>query len=595
MNDKTKARLLKELESLRQQVASLQEAEAERREAERRIARLNRVYSVLSGINQTIVRTRDRQQLFEEACRIAVEKGSFRFAWIGLVDEATLLVKPAARYGHEEGYLERIRISVAEVPEGRGPTGTALREGRYFICNDIEHDPLMLPWQEEALKRGYRASGAFPIREEGRVIGALNLYASEPGFFDEEELYLLQELAADISLAMDSILHEAQRDRAESELRAERDFISAVLDVAGALVVVLDPQGRIVRFNRACEEAAGYSFEEVQGRRVWEMLLIPEEVEPVKAVFESLRSGQFPNKYENYWVAKDGSRRLIAWSNTAIPGPEGSVRYVIGTGIDITRRRQAEEEIWRLNADLERRVIERTARLEALNRELEAFSYSVSHDLRAPLRSIDGFSQSLLEDYAGRLDDTGRDYLCRVRAASQRMAQLIDDLLNLSRITRAEIYREEVDLSALARSIVAELQKSQPERPVEFTIAPGLAAEGDARLLRIALENLLNNAWKFTSKHPAARIEFGAMEQEGQTVYFIRDDGAGFDMAYADKLFGAFQRLHTASEFPGTGIGLATVQRIIHRHGGCVWARGEVERGATFYFTLTTKEDRYGG
>jgi len=248
-----------------------------------------------------------------------------------------------------------------------------------------------------------------------------------------------------------------------------------------------------------------------------------------------------------------------------------------------------------LNADLERRVIERTARLEALNRELEAFSYSVSHDLRAPLRSIDGFSQSLLEDYAGRLDDTGRDYLCRVRAASQRMAQLIDDLLNLSRITRAEIYREEVDLSALARSIVAELQKSQPERPVEFTIAPGLAAEGDARLLRIALENLLNNAWKFTSKHPAARIEFGAMEQEGQTVYFIRDDGAGFDMAYADKLFGAFQRLHTASEFPGTGIGLATVQRIIHRHGGCVWARGEVERGATFYFTLTTKEDRYGG
>ena len=244
------------------------------------------------------------------------------------------------------------------------------------------------------------------------------------------------------------------------------------------------------------------------------------------------------------------------------------------------------DEISRLNAELEQRVRERTAQLEATNKELESFSYSVSHDLRAPLRSIDGFSQALLEDYGDRLDEEGQDYLRRVRLASQRMAQLIDDLLNLSRLTRAEMRREMVDLSALAREIAAELRRSQRQREATFVIAGGLVAEGDGRLLRIALENLLGNAWKFTAGRPHARIEFGATTDHDRPVYFVRDNGAGFDMAYADKLFGAFQRLHAVTEFEGTGIGVATVQRIIHRHGGRIWAEGAVDQGATFYFTL---------
>ena len=236
--------------------------------------------------------------------------------------------------------------------------------------------------------------------------------------------------------------------------------------------------------------------------------------------------------------------------------------------------------------ELELRVQERTAQLAATNKELEAFSYSVSHDLRAPLRSIDGFSLALLEDYADRLADEGKDHLQRIRAATQRMGMLIDDLLNLSRMTRAEIRKEVVNLSALAQSVVAGLREAQPERQIEFRIEDHLQAKADPRLVQVILENLFGNACKFTSKRASACVEFGKLRHNGSSAYFVRDNGAGFDSAYATRLFGAFQRLHAASEFPGTGIGLATVQRIVHRHGGEIWAEGAVEKGATFYFTL---------
>jgi light-regulated signal transduction histidine kinase (bacteriophytochrome) len=223
---------------------------------------------------------------------------------------------------------------------------------------------------------------------------------------------------------------------------------------------------------------------------------------------------------------------------------------------------------------------------ESANRELEAFSYSVAHDLRAPLRSLDGFSQIVLEDYAEKLDADGRHYLQYIRDSAQQMALLIDDLLTLSRVTRAEFQRQPVDLTSIARTIAAKLRAREPERRVEIAIAEGLAGEGDPRLMAIALENLIGNAWKYSGKREAARIEVGSVRLDGNVAYFVRDNGAGFDMAYADKLFGVFQRLHTAEEFEGTGIGLATVQRIILRHGGHIWAQGEVGRGATFFFKL---------
>jgi len=235
---------------------------------------------------------------------------------------------------------------------------------------------------------------------------------------------------------------------------------------------------------------------------------------------------------------------------------------------------------------LERRGVERTTQLEAANKELESFSYSVSHDLRAPLRTIDGFSQAILEDLSKDLGPEGQDYLQRIREATHRMAQLIEDMLNLSRVTRAEMRRETVDLSELGQTIAMELVMSQPERRVQFIIQPGMKGRGDPVLLRSVLQNLLGNAWKFTGNQPDAVIEFGSESRPEGTVYSVRDNGAGFNMDYVGKLFTPFQRLHTLREFPGAGIGLATVQRIIHRHGGKVWAKGEENKGATFYFTL---------
>jgi light-regulated signal transduction histidine kinase (bacteriophytochrome) len=253
---------------------------------------------------------------------------------------------------------------------------------------------------------------------------------------------------------------------------------------------------------------------------------------------------------------------------------------------DITERKRAEQEIHQLNSQLEQRVLERTEELQAANKELEAFSYSVSHDLRAPLRGIDGFSRALLEDHGPKLDEEAKRKLGRVRMASQRMASLIDDLLNLSRINRVEIRHELVDLTLIARQIAGELQQLHPQRVVFFEIADGITAKGDTQLLHVVLDNLLRNSWKYTSKNPSARIEFNSFVRDGELTYFVRDNGAGFDMAHAAMLFVPFQRLHTQADFEGTGVGLATVQRIIRRHGGRVWAEGAVGKGATFYFTI---------
>ncbi|MEA3202224.1 MAG: hypothetical protein QOE90_3652 [Thermoplasmata archaeon] len=364
-----------------------------------------------------------------------------------------------------------------------------------------------------------------------------------------------------------------------------RSRTSLVLESAGDGIVGVGADGRVIFANPVAATLLRAEDAGLRGRELAEFVK-PGGDRPDPFSNARSRSDQSVHRGETLLVrARDGSAIPAEWVSTPIAKGGVAIGSVI-TLKDISERKRVEAELDAHREHLEETVRQRTAALRGANRELEAFSYSVSHDLRAPLRSLDGFSHALIEDYGGKLDERGLDYLQRVRKASQRMARLIDDLLTLSRVTRAPLAREPVDLSAMARAIVGELRAASPERDVDAVVAEGLAVRGDARLLQLALQNLLGNAWKFTSKHERARIEFGAEVQRGRTIYHVRDDGAGFDMAYAGKLFGAFQRLHTSDEFEGTGIGLATVQRVIRQHGGSVWARGAIERGSTFFFTL---------
>ena len=355
-----------------------------------------------------------------------------------------------------------------------------------------------------------------------------------------------------------------ERRRADEALKEQARMLEL------APVLIRDLNGRIIFWNAGAEQMYGWPTAEALDKVAHSLLQteFPRPIEEIKARLYA----------HNHWegelihIRKDGQRIVVASHWVLHRDGQGKPKAILEVNNDITERKDAEREIGRLNEELEQRVADRTAELQAVNKELEAFSYSVSHDLRAPLRHIDGFSQALLEDYTDKLDDVGKSYLREVRGASQEMAQLIDDVLQLARVTRSEMRREVVNLSDLARAITAELKKREPERKVILHLTEELATRGDKRLLRIVLNNLLGNAWKFTSQRAEAEITFGGEQKNGENTYFIRDNGAGFDMAYVGKLFGAFQRLHTAGEFEGTGIGLATVQRIVYRHGGRVWA-----------------------
>lgn len=292
-----------------------------------------------------------------------------------------------------------------------------------------------------------------------------------------------------------------------------------------------------------------------------------------------------PAAPESWWIVAIGSLLVAAALVTAMR--DRAERLIASLNKTARQRERAQRELSLHHDHLELLVDERTAALQVAYRELESFSYSVSHDLRAPLRSLDGFSQALVEDYGDQIDGEGQDYLRRIRAGSQRMSQLIDDMLQLSRLARSEMSRGQIDISALAGSVADEIREGDAPRQVEIVIEEGLEADADGPLIRSVLQNLIGNAWKFTAKQPSARIEVGSTEIDSEIAYFVRDDGVGFEMEYADKLFGAFQRLHSSGEFDGTGIGLATVQRVIHRHGGRVWAESTPGHGATFFFTLT--------
>jgi len=691
----------------------------ERKVAEELLARRNRALRLVSEGNQELVRATDENTLLENVCRIAVEAGGYRLAWVGFREkDAAKSVRPVARFGYDEGYVDNLKVTWADTERGRGPVGTALRTGQYTVSRQLATQPNFAPWREQALKRGYASCLTLPLVNDGHTFGVLAIYSSQPDDFGAEEAELLNKLAENLAYGLTVLRLRTEHQQAEVRLKEtlkELQGMKLALD-EHAIVAITDAQGKITYANDKFCAISKFPRAELLGQdhrlinsgfhpkaffrelwttigqgRVWqgvvksrakdgsffwlattivpflqadgkpyqyvtirtdvterlqmelslrasearlsfalrtihtgaweldllnhtaqrtllhdqifgyeqplplwtfEMFLehvLPEDRADVDRRFREAIAAQVDWEFECRIRRADGAVRWIKAAGSHQLNPDGQPVRLAGVVQDITERKQAEAEIHKLNAELEQRVLDRTAELTLVNQELEAFSYSISHDLRTPLRSIDGFSQILLEDCADRLDVASRENLQRLRAASQRLGQLFDDLQQLSQYMRQKMRRKPVDLSALARSLVADLQAAEPERGVAVVIEPDLVARADPGLMAAVLEKLLHNAWKFTGKTSDAKIEFGCTPSAGGPAYFVRDNGVGFDMACASKLFNAFQRLHSDEAFPGTGIGLATVQRIIHRHHGQVWAEGEPGRGATFFFTLPTE------
>jgi PAS domain S-box-containing protein len=557
------------------------------------LASTHRALQMLSRSSIAINRMEDEASLLAEVCRMAADVGGYRMAWVGYAqDDKDKSIRPMAHAGEERGYLASIEVSWCEDnATGQGPAGRAIRSGQPVQNGDIRCADGCY-WRDAALQRGYRSSIGLPLRDGQLSFGVLGLYAGEVQQFVPEEVKLLQELADNLAFGIVSLRARLERRRSEEAARQAATKLreqASLINLAPDAIVVRNLD-RTVRFwNKGAERLYGWSAEEVLGKTMEEVMY--RDPQTLIAAFDQVLAADGDWASELEQVARDGSAVYVEIRSTVVRDEHGQVNGVLGVNTDIRERKQAREEILQLNASLEDRVEQRTAQLKFANQQLEAFSYSVSHDLRSPLSSVDGFS-NLLEKALTRsgealLTERSRHYLARIRAGVGQMGELIDAMLSLAQVSRSCLLWAPVDLSAQAEALLLGFQEREPGRVAQLQVEPGLLAQGDARLLRQVLDNLLGNAWKFTAGQACTCITLGQQTgRTGETVYFVRDNGAGFDMAYAEKLFGAFQRLHTQTEFAGTGIGLATVQRIIARHGGRIWADSVQDQGATFYFTL---------
>jgi len=516
-----------------------------------------------------------------DLCQQAVDADqAFLMVYDAAERELVGVAQTGARYRPEGHY--RLRLDETSLAVW------SFNEKQTVMVEDATHDPRVSPGMRARF--AVLSALATPLRLGDQMLGVLMAISRQPRRYSPRDLGLIEGLAREAASALHTQLLRAEREQAETARREQADQVVLLLDATVEGIYGLDRDGRCTFINRAALQMLGYARpDDLIGRNLHERIQhtqpdgtpYPTALSRIQRATQSGVSLHADN--EPHWRADGTSFPVEYWSRPMLR--DGEIAGAVVSFVDITERRATETELARHRELLEERVRARTAELETANRELDAFSYSVSHDLRAPLRAIDGFARILREDFAAQLDPEARDYLHRVCKGAQRMGLLIDDLLQLSRVGRGEMVPAEVDLSAMADEIVAQLAAAEPERSVTTEIAPALRARGDARLLHVALTNLLSNAWKYTGKVDAAHIGFGGERLDGEQVFHVRDNGVGFDMQYAGKLFGAFQRLH-GPEFPGTGIGLATVARIVRRHGGRVWAQSEPGKGAAFFFTI---------
>lgn len=683
-----------------------------RKAHEREIERMTRLYATLSQVNQCIVRVKSEEELALEICRVAIEFGGFKLAWVGRHDPATRVITPLACAGEPREFIENHHHGSDE-REGRCCLcGPVVREDNPIISNDLRTAPEMKAWRSEINQAGLRSAAIFPVHINGKVWGVFGVYASEPDIFQEKEVALLKEAAMDVSFALDHLAQETNRQRSEAVRHESERRFREMMENIQLIGVMLDVRGNVIFCNEYLLRLTGWTRDEVMGHD-WFGRFTPGNEQLKQMFFGHVAAGTIPAHVENDILTRQGARRLISWDNTMLRGelgvnigvacigediterqqaiaalrdseqrfrgliesvsdivyemtpagiityvspnwqemmgepaanaigksfgpyihpddvqlckdairqalssgkpitspdyrllrrdgtfrwhyskavaqrgPDGSVRGIMGVSRDITERQQAEEEIRKLNAELEQRVRVRTAQLEEANKELESFSYSVSHDLRAPLRAISGYASMVIEDCAKQLDEKDRQHLAIVSAEAGRMGELIDGLLDFSRKGRQAMRMEELDMTAMAREVCDECAAQAPGRKIRFQLQALPAARGDAVLLREVWVNLISNAVKYTRNKPVAEIEVTGRAEGDELVYTVKDNGAGFNMEYAEKLFGVFQRLHGESDFEGTGVGLALAKRIIQRHGGRVRGEGKVGEGAKFCFSL---------
>jgi len=567
----------------------------ESKRADIALAATHRALEMLSLTSVAVNHIQDEAALLAEVCRVAVEMGGYRMTWVGYAHQGEeKSIQPMAHAGHELGYLDAINLCWRDdQPAGLGPAGRAVRNGLPQKIEDIRQQGTGHPWHAEALQRGYSSVIALPLRGEQRTFGVLCLYAAEVQHFAAEEVQLLQEMADNLAFGIVSLRTRQEQQRSHiAERRAAALLLeqASLIDLAPGAIVVRNLDLSIRLWSRGAERLYGWPAEQVLGKTMQTQMY--RDPQRLATAIEQIKAAQGDWIGETEQVAKDGSVVHVEMRGTAVRDENGQVNGVLIVYTDIAERRQARQEVLLLNASLEDRVQQRTAQLKFANQQLEAFSWSVSHDLRTPLSSINGFSNLLVKSIAKQgeaspTNERNQHYLARISAGVAQMGELIDAMLALAQVSRSNLEWKPVDLSAKAALVLAALQERQPDRAVRLEVQPGLTAHGDPRLLKQVLYNLLGNAWKFSGGKDCTCITLGlAPGPDGEQAYFVRDNGAGFDMAYAPKLFGAFQRLHSDAEFAGTGIGLATVQRIIARHGGKVWAESVLGEGATFYFTL---------